>query len=233
MKYKTIMMARVFWCFLACLLTGMVAAQDATVSVRTMQLGGDALPESWVMVKGEKEPVIVDWLTSQPSQPLNVIHDGQLRLLRYSTNAAGERTLEVAKLIKLPVGANEVLLLAWMSDGQERYVVIKDHFLKAKFNDWLVINTSSNPVALLAGEKAKPLRLDAGKSAVFQPNIQEGKGVKILAQAQRNEEVRTFLSSYWPAFPGQRTMIIFYDDGEKMRARRIGDRFLPKKKEEE
>lgn len=216
---------------MSCMLAVSLCAQDLTISLRTMQLGGGKMPDLYVKAANAKEPAKISWLDTQPTEPIQVIHDGSLKLLRQITDAEGKSALEIAADVKLPSGAKEVLLLAWESDGSAKYIAIQDQFLNAKFNDWMAINTSRNPVAILAGDDGKPVRVDAGSSVIFQPNIEEGKGVKILAQAARDGEVKPFLSTYWPAFEKQRTMIIFYDDGEKMRARRIGDRFL--KKEEE
>ncbi len=216
-----------YW-LMAMLLVGSAAAQQASISLRTLQLGGGEMPESWVQVVGEKEPVKLTWLTSQPTEPLQVIHDGQLKLFRYAAGEDGKMVVDDIRAIPLPGGAAEVLLLVWANEGKGKYVAIKDHFLKAGFNDWIAINTSGNPVALRVGDKDKPLRIEPGKSLIFRPDIEEGKGAEMTAMAPRNGELKTFLSTYWPAFPGQRTMIVFYDDGEKMRARRIGDRFLRK-----
>lgn len=209
-------------------------AQGTALSLRTMQLGGDDMPEAWVRsAEKDKKVVQLTWQESQPTLPIKVLHDGQLKLFKYTTNEDGETVPEITDVIKLPSSAKEVLLLAWCKDGKAKYVAIKDQFLNAKFNDWIAINTSSNPVALKAGDKSNAVKVGAGQSVLFSPDIREGKGVKMLAQTQREGELKTFLSSYWPAFAKQRTMIIFYDDGEKMRARRIGDRFVPKEEKKE
>lgn len=233
MKFKMKKINYIIYCLSVFLFIHSSLAQTTTISVRTMQLGGDEMPESWVQVADEKEPVKLTWLTTQPTEPLQVIHDGNLKLYHYVLNPEGGTVLEVMETIKLPESANEVLLLARAKDGVAKYVIIKDLFLTAKFNDWIAINISANPVAILAGDKGKPARVAPGKSVLFRPQIEEGKGVKILAKTQRNGELKTFLSSYWPAFAGQRTMMIFYDDGDKMRAKRIGDRFVKKKEEPE
>lgn len=214
--------------FIFCLLTVSVWAQDMAISLRTMQLGGEEMPGLYVKKADAKEPALLTWFNTQPTDPIQVIHDGSLKLYKQTTDPEGKLAFEVASSVKLPDAENEVLLLAWESDGEIKYVAIKDHFLGANFNDWLAINTSPNPVAILAGDYGKPVKIEAGKSLIFQPEIEQGKGVKILAQASRGGEVKPFLSTYWPAFEGQRTLIIFYDDGDKMRAKRIGDRFLKK-----
>lgn len=187
------------------------------------------MPDLYVRLADAKELSKLTWLASQPTEPIQVIHDGSLKIYRQAADPEGKVALEIAATVKLPGSAGEVLLLVWESKGDAKYVAIKDQFLDAGFNDWMAINTSRHQVALLAGDGGKPVRVDAGASLIFRPEIKEGKGVKVLAQAVREGEVKTFLSSYWPAFEGQRTLIIFYDDGEKMRARRIGDRFLSKK----
>ena len=221
------MAIKTFGILLAFLIAGSALAQDAQISLRTLQLDGDEMPESWVLTANEKgDLVTLAWLSSQPTAPVKVAHDGQLKLFRYTTNDKGEKVPEVAEIIKLPAAVKEVLLLGWIKDDKAEYVVIADKFLNAKFNDWMAINASENRTAVLAGDKGEPVLVEPGKSVIFQPDIQEGKGVKIIAKTQRKAELKTFLSSYWPAFPGQRTLIIFYDDGDRMRAKRIGDRFI-------
>lgn len=215
------------------LLCSMAWAQESVVSVRTLQLAADELPESWVIVAGEKEPVKLTWQTSQPTEPLRVVHDGQLKLFRYSMGEEGKMVVDDVKAIPLPAAATEVLLLGWVSDEKGKYVALKDYFLQAKFDDWIAINTSPNPVAVKAGSKSDPVRVDPGKSVVFKPRIEEGKGVEMIAAAPYKGRTKTFLSTYWPAFAGQRTMILFFDDGERMRAKRIGDRFVREEESKE
>ncbi len=220
---------RILACWMSVwLLVGMAWAQEPSISVRTLQLSAGELPESWVRVADEKEPVKLGWLTTQPTEPLRVLHDGQLKLFRYSMGEDGKMVMEVVSTIPLPAGATEVLLLGWASEGKGKYVALKDHFLQAKFDDWIAINTSANPVAVKAGSQSDPVRVDPGKSVVFRPKIEEGKGVEMIAAAPYKGRTKTFLSTYWPAFAGQRTMIVFFDDGERMRAKRIGDRFIRK-----
>ncbi|HEX5790215.1 MAG TPA: hypothetical protein VFY13_03630, partial [Luteolibacter sp.] len=66
-------------CLVVFLLVGSAWAQNPTVSLRTLQLGEGDLPESWVVVKDANEPVKLSWQTSQPTEPLQVLHDGQLK----------------------------------------------------------------------------------------------------------------------------------------------------------
>lgn len=215
------------WLMLALLLTGAATAQ--TLSLRTLQLGGGEMPEAWVHGAEEDKPVKVEWLTSQPTQPVLVKHTGTLKFFKWSKNGEGKLEVSDIQSIAFPSGAKEILLLGQMIEGEAKYIALEDRFLNAKFNDWMAINTSIHPVAVRCGDKSsKPVKVNAGKSVLFKPDIEENKGVEMVAMAQRNGELKTFHSTYWPAFKGQRTVIIFYDDGEKMRARRIGDRFIKK-----
>lgn len=211
-----------------CLLAGAAPAEETIVSTRLLQLGGGEMPDTWVRVAKEKEPVKLVWLTTQPTEPLRVAHDGQLKLFRYSKGENGTMAVDDVRVVPLPAAAKEILLLGWESDGKTKYVALGDHFLQAKFDDWIAINTSSHTVALRAGSQSDPVRVGPGKSVIFQPKIEQGKGVEMIAVTQENGKTKTFLSTYWPAFAGQRTMIVFFDDGERMRAKRIGDRFVRK-----
>lgn len=214
----------------AWLLAGIAWAQESSVSVRTLQLASGELPELSVRVVGEKEPVKLAWLTTQPTEPLQVLlEEGKLKLFRYSPGEDGKMAVDDVRVIPLPAAAAEVLLLGWAGEEKDSYVAIKDHFLRAGFDDWIAINISPNPVAVKAGSKSDPVRVDPGKSVIFRPRIEQGKGVEMIAMAPHKGKPKTFLSTYWPAFAGQRTMIVFYQDGERMRAKRIGDRFVRKK----
>ncbi|MDX1680558.1 MAG: hypothetical protein R3242_07495 [Akkermansiaceae bacterium] len=203
------------------------AQQKPVVSVRTLQLGGGEMPDVWVRAKDAEGPVKLEWLTSQPTRPVLVIHDGSIKVFRYALGEDGKPKADNIQDIPFPRGAKEVLLLGQFSDGKASYRAIKDRFLDAKFNDWMAINTSPKPVAMRIGPKdSKLLRVDPGKSLIFRPKIEENKGVEMMAMVEHKGEIKTFLSSYWPAFPKQRTVILFYQDGEKTRAKRIGDRFV-------
>jgi len=209
-----------------CLVIPALAQVKSEVSVRTLQLGSGEMPEAWVNVSGEKEPVKVTWLGSQPTRPLNVIHNGSLDLLHYPNRSEENAKPELLRTVALPADSGEVLLLG-MADGKAgKYVAIKDSFIDAKFNDWMAINTSGQTVAFIAGEDPKPVVLKAGASTIFHPKTEERTGVKFIAKAERKGEIITFYSTYLPAFSGQRTLIIFYHDGKRMRAKRIGDRFI-------
>lgn len=215
-----------------CLWVGTAQGQQS-ISLRTLQLGGGEMPEAWVRVAKQEGPVRVSWLTRQPTEPLQALHQGSLKLLSFVTNTEGKRVVSEVTTVALPAGAREILLLGALNGKQAKYIAIEDRFLGARFNDWIAINTSATPVALKVGKKSsKPIRIEPGKSIIFKPDIEENKGVEMVAMAPRDDELKTFLSTYWPAFPGQRTMIVFYQDGERMRARRIGDRFLRKNEQE-
>lgn len=233
MKSNMITPKKLFRYLLAFLMTAELFAQDATISLRTLQLGEGEMPVAFVRVAGEKEPVMLSWLNTQPNEPINVIQAGELILFRQTQNPKGETVMEIMNTIQLPKSAKEILLLGLGGGKDTRYIAIEDKFLNAAFDDWLAINASVNDVAILAGDDGKPVRIDPGKSLIFRPNIEQGKGVKIIGQTMRNEKLKTFLSSYWPSFPGQRTLMIFYDDGDRMRAKRIGDRFLVKEEVKE
>jgi len=226
-------MNKVFVSTLFCCWAAGALAQNSVLSLRTILLDGSKMPESYIRVVDEDGISLekVPWPDTQPSEPLRVMHDGTLKLLRSSKDPDGKEVLEVLREIKLPGSAEEVLLLGTSDSGEDHYVAIEDIFLKAKFNDWLAVNSGPQPVILMVGDKGKPIKVEAESSRIFRPQIEELTGVKIIAQAEYRGEMRTFLSTYWPAFSKQRTMVIFFRDGERMRGRRISDRFIRKPEE--
>jgi len=203
-------------------------AEESVVSLRTLLLGGE-ISESWVRVAGAGNSRLVKlpWPENQPSEPLKVIHDGSLKIFRSVKGAAGGKADgEVPHDVDLPDKAKEVLLLGMVDAGKIRFVAIEDTFMEAKFNDWLAINVSEQPVEITVGNMENPVRIDAGASITFQPGMEEGKGGKVNAQFMYRGEMRTFLSTYWAAVSGERAIIIFIQYGERIRVHRIGDKFI-------
>ena len=44
-----------------------------------------------------------------------------------------------------------------------------------------------------------------------------------------NGEAKTFYSTYWPVHKGKRALVLFVDDGSKIRVKRISDALVPAK----
>ena len=208
-----------------CLLCGSAAASGQTIAVRSLTLRSGDLPE--VYLKGPKDFHLLPFSPVQPGELIRAVKASPLPLYRKVTSDEGEAGFTVAQKVAVPSGAGGLLLLGWMSGNEARYVAIKDDFGSARFNDWLLINTGKRPVAFRVGEKEKPVMLAPGSSTTHRIGAAEGTGVAVLAQAPLRGRTRTFFSTYWPVPEGKRTVVLFVDDGEKIRVKRISDKLAP------
>ena len=195
------------------------------ISVRTLALRPGQLPE--VYLKGPSGHQVLSFSNVQPNETVLALPANPLPLYRSGINAEGKEVFTVAHEVKVPTGAKGILLLAWTTGSQTRYVAVDDDFGAARFNDWLLINTCARPVALLIGEGTKPVVIAAGTSTHHRIAVAKGKGATVLARASFNGKVKTFFSTFWPVHPDRRAVVLFVDDGSKIRVKRISDKLTP------
>jgi len=204
-------------------------ATAQTINVRTLALRAGELPEVYLRV-GEKYEKL-RFSAVQPSSTVRAIRVNPLPLYKRETDAEGKDVYVVAYKIKIPTGAKGIMLLGWKSGDKVRHLAIKDDFSKARFNDWLLINTSKKPIIFKVGQKAKPFLVKAGSAETYPlKRVREGKGTEVTAHAKFKGKVKLFFSTYWPVFPGKRMVVLFVDDGRKIRVKRIIDKLVPVKK---
>jgi hypothetical protein len=208
-----------------CLLWVSAAASGQTIAVRSLALRSGDLPD--VYLKGPKDFHLLPFSSVQPGALIRAVKASPLPLYRRVMNEEGEAGYAVAQKLAVPSGARGLLLVGWMSGKEARYVAIKDDFGSARFNDWLLINTGKRPVAFRVGEKEKPVVLAPGSATTHRIGAAKGTGVAVLAQAPIRGRTRTFFSTYWPVPEGKRTVVLFVDDGEKIRVKRISDQLAP------
>jgi hypothetical protein len=183
------------------------------------------LPELYL--RGEEEYHVLEFSSVQPGVLIPALRRNPLPIFRKTEDDEGEVVFEPAYQVKLPSDAGGILLLGWTSDDEFRHVAIEDNFRAARFNDWLLINTSGKPVAFQVGEDAKPAVMAPATSITHRVKAQKDQGVAVTAQAPFRGEPRTFFSTFWPVPDGKRTVVLFFDDGEKVRIKRISDRLEP------
>ena len=51
----------------------------------------------------------------------------------------------------------------------------------------------------------------------------------VPAQTPFDGEAKTFFSTYWPVYPDKRAVVLFVDDGKRIRVKRISDKLVPVK----
>lgn len=204
---------------------GVIPVSAQTLGVRTLALGAGQMPELYL--RGEDEYHELEFSAVQPGEVIPALDDNPLILFKKAENEAGEVVFEPVHRVGIPSGAKGVLLLGWTSGDEFRQVALEDHFRGARFNDWLLINTSAKPVAFKVGKDAEPVLIKPGASVTHRIRAKAGKGVSILAQAPFDGEAKTFYSTFWPVRPGKRAVVLFYDDGERVRIKRISDQLEP------
>ncbi len=197
-----------------------VSAQ--TISVRTLAFRSGEIPE--VYLKGPEQYLSLEFSAVQPSEPVRAVAVDQLVLYASEINDKGEQVFAPVQKLKIPPGSSGILLLAWANGEKMRYVAIKDNFESARYNDWLLINAATRPVAFKVGENTKAMVVAPGKSTTHRISAKAGKGATVLAQAPFDGKAKTFFSTYWPVHPGKRCVVLFVDDGPKIRVKRISDR---------
>ncbi len=204
-------------------------ATAQTINVRTLALRAGELPEVYLK-NGEKYEKL-RFSAVQPSSTVRAIRVNPLPLYKREKDAEGEDVYAVAHKIQIPTGAKGIMLLGWKSGDKIRHLAIKDDFSKARFNDWLLINTSKKSIAFKVGKNGKPFMVKAGSSKTYViKSVKEGKGASVMAQAMFEEKMKLFFSTYWPVFPGKRTVVLFIEDGRKIRIKRISDKLVQVKK---
>lgn len=206
---------------LACATTGWAA--EKTIDVRTLALKAGDMPE--LVLKTAEEPVALDWSHRQPGAVFKALHANPLPLYRREINDEGGESLVVVSKVKLPANARGVLLLGWTDDDQTRCVAIEDNLGSAQYNDWLLINAASRPVAFVVGDTRKPSIVKPGTSVKYRVGAERGKGATVRAQLPvEGGGAKTFYSTFWPIYPDKRAVVIFADDGSKIRVKRISDK---------
>jgi hypothetical protein len=211
--------------FLSLLVASLTSAQ--TISVRTLALRADPLPE--VYLQGPKGHHALSFSATQPDEAVQVVAANPLPLYTSGLDSEGKEAFVVAQTVKVPAGAKGILLLAWKSDEETRYVAINDDFATARFNDWLLINAGVKPIAFSVGENSQPAVIAPGAAMTHRIEADKGKGAAVLAQAPFKGKAKTFFSTYWPVHADKRTIVIFVDDGSKIRVKRISDKLAPAK----
>jgi hypothetical protein len=206
----------------------LVSAQ--TIGVRSLALRSGELPE--VYLKGAKNHLLLEFSSVQPSEVVRALRTSPLPLYRKVVDDEGAVTFSVAHKIKVPSGAKGILLLGLTSGKEVRFVPIADDFGSARYNDWLLINAGQRPIAFSVGQKTKPVMIAPGASTTHRISVEKGKGAAVLAQAPFGGKAKTFFSTYWPVHAGKRTVVLFVDDGKKIRVKRISDKLAPVAKPE-
>ena len=201
-------------------------AEQKLVSVRTLGVDGVDLPEWYISVDDNKfEPLI--WSDKQPSSSMMTQVTDDLQLYSKVNKPNGESVYNPVRKVELPKEGNEVLLLGWLpvDEEQAKLIAVSDTFKNAKFNDWIVINTTEQEVNLRFGKDAEAITLLAGETKIYKIESEVDKGAEAIAQAMHKDEMKTIYSTFWSASSDQRSLILFYSIDDRVKLRKIHDIF--------
>lgn len=208
---------------------GLCCAQANTarvLGVRSLAMAKlPKLPERFV--KTEEGYVELVFSMVQPSKLTPALTtSSELPLFERTIGSDGKISHQLAQQVKLPEGAKGVLLLGWMAQDGAKYLAIDDNYLTAKHNDWILINAATKDVAFQMGYEEKPLLIKANSVKKHRLNANQETGVSVIGQAQWGAKIKTFYSTYWPIYGGQRGIVIFYGHRDRIAVRRITDVLL-------
>ncbi|NWK56666.1 hypothetical protein HW115_13670 [Verrucomicrobiaceae bacterium N1E253] len=192
-----------------------------SLELRTLQLDKQEMPDLYV--NGAEGPELLSFSSIQPSALLQVDKTDPLVLYRQVKDGNGGLDYKQAFKVDIPDSAEGILLLAWKVSGKEKFMAIKDHFSKAKADQWLMINTSDRAIAFQVGAKTKPVLIKPSSIHIFDVKAQKGKGAAIMAKASIDQEIKTIYSTFWPVYAGKRLVVIISNTGEKIRVKPIFD----------
>lgn len=201
------------------------AQKPQKISVRTMALGTAEMPKLYFRTKGEEKLTPVHWSKRQPSRTVDALYEGSLPLYRLEKGEDGKSIPVVARRVKLPQGAREILLFGWQSKDKLKLVAIGDNFLSAKHSDWMLINLSSKSIDFLVGRESKPIRVDSGQTKPYQIKVDQDKGAAVYGKANIRGQEQIFYSTFLPIRSQRRTILIFSDNGDKIRTTPVADLF--------
>lgn len=207
------------------LITALVSlpTQARNISIRTMATSSAKMPDFFIKASAEKPHEMLRWPTRQPSERVMAKCESFLPLFQRLPDGSGKQHLAIARRVQIPAGAREIILLAWTDGKEVRLRAIEDKFVGAKSNEWLFINASSKLIAFTIGDDAQPITLASGVSRLCQVSSPQNKGAAAVGRAQIRGKLRVFYSTYLPIKEGQRTLMMFTDDGDKIRAKCIVD----------
>lgn len=199
------------------------------MDVRTLALGiAKNVPERFLLTEEGYQKM--SFSNRQASEIIKAYRSESLPLFVKAIEPDAKSEYSIAEQVKLPQNTKSVLLLCWTTpQGKLRYYPINDSIMGAGYNDWLMINTTSKAVGFRIGQYEKPVILKPKDVKNYKVRAEKGKGVPVVGKAHFNGETKTFYSTYWRIRKNERSIIIFTEVGNKIRAIKIGDSLVKTK----
>jgi hypothetical protein len=226
MKSETFPMRISFPCLswaILLLASGMLRAQNAPATAFVRALRIDNAPPRVLHFAGAKGMLPLRMSNVQPSPSLEVAYANPLPVFHNPPPANPQTPYVPDALVPLPAGAREILLLGTGDVDRPTYLAIPDPIASGESRDWLLVNATASPIVLRVGQETSPVLIQAGTQSSYRIPELEHTGAAISAAANVEGQAKVFFSTYWPIHPDKRCLVIFAQDGEKIRVRRITD----------
>jgi hypothetical protein len=214
--------SQLFTLFAAAALACPLLAQSEKLDLRTLSLGSAEFPQLWAM--NATTPVAIAFSTIQPSEPLRLTRTDPLRIFKGKLTDKGQPADPTPTLVKLPADSS-ILLLGWMAGETPRFFPIPDPFTAARTDDWLVINSTTKPIAIQIGANTQPTPVKPSSHAPVRVTAPVNEGAAVIVAIPKDPGWKTIYSTYWPIYPDKRCLVLIVEDGPKIRVKVIADEF--------
>ncbi|HKK19590.1 MAG TPA: hypothetical protein VJ952_13005 [Opitutales bacterium] len=191
-----------------------------TLGVRSLGFGADNKTMKPYLEVGGRYHLLA-FPQSQPDRITYVNHDVTMPLYDKTVNSDGTHSYKIIETVKLPEDARSILLLRLDAKSAGKYLVIDDMFLEADYSDWLMINTTSKPIDIEVAEENYRIKPKSNK--ICKTGTPAGEAASITGLVKWEDQLRKFYSTYWPVRKGERSIVIFSEQGNRIRIKRIAD----------
>lgn len=227
-KFKNPLLMRLC-CYIAPLVSlvfaGHAFAQEEKITFRTLALAEAQFPQLWAIESGKAVPL--SFPSAQPSSAIKADRTSPLAIFKGTLDDKGKPTDTVPMLVRLP-SSSSILLLGWMDAGKPGFLAIEDPFSTMKADDWLVINSTKNLLAIQVGETAKPLSIKANSHESVKITAASGTGAAVtIASQQVDGKWKSVYSSYWPIYNDKRGLVLIVQNGSNFNVNYIVDQIAP------
>lgn len=212
-----------------CLILGSIALAGQTIGVRTLAIGDVSESKAKRYLSTPNGYQALTFLSRHPGRLMNAYTSESLVLYEKFKTAEKSPEYRIVDKVKLPEAAESVLLLALVANDEQSYLAIDANFLEASYDTWLMINTTSKPIFFKIGSEEEPFQIEPNNQKVCKITLSAGSAASVLGQAKLDDTMKTFYSTYWPIREGERSIIAFFEQGSRIRVRKISDALMNEK----
>lgn len=191
------------------------------LALRALALG--PLGEEQLWLKDGEAYVPLEFSNFQPSAAQGANLASPLPVFRGPLDPQGKPSSSKPFSVAIPANATRVLLLAWPTAEGTGFQAVPDNFSAAGPADWLLVNTTRHPLVFQLGAEARPLRIQAAQHVVHRVTTTLGEGAAVKVAMPDEDQWKVIYSTYWPVDARQRSIVLFVDDGRKIRVKLILD----------